>query len=253
MLKHLTRSINLRDFGGIATDERGVVRRGVLFRSAALSLLPPAQIEAIRNLKIRSIVDLRFDGERALHPTPWEDIGCKSYVCREFDPTSAGDLSALLGDETLTASSSHSMMMRVYKTLPFEHADILRRLFHLIAAKEGPYLIHCTAGKDRTGMAASLILSALGVPYETILTDYLATVEFDILASPAFRRDEPFSAARLEALRPIFSVSRDYLDAMFGAIAARDGSVHGFLQKTLGLEDATLQMLRSRLVEQRAV
>jgi protein-tyrosine phosphatase len=248
-LKQLARSLNLRDLGGLSTKAGRSVRRGFLYRSGALAQLSAAQIAAIRVLEIRSVVDLRSNGERAIHPTPWEDIGCRHYFHRDHHPSGGGDLNEILSDESLTAPAAHALMIRVYERLAFEHIEVLRRLFQTVATGEGPFLFHCTAGKDRTGVAAALILSALEVPREAILADYLASAEFDILSSPAFIRDEPLSPERLEALRPIYTADGDYLDAMFDAIAARDGSVERFFSRALELDASVLDDLRARLLE----
>lgn len=93
-------------------------------------------------------------------------------------------------------------------------------------------------------MSAALVLSALGAERDDIFNDYLASLNFDVLASPAFR-DLP--AERREALRPIFSVHRDYLEAMFNVIEDRDGSVEGFLRGRLALTADDLTKLRETL------
>lgn len=247
-LKQLARSINLRDLGGVPAHGGAEVKRGVVYRSATLSGLSAEQLTAIRALGIRSVIDFRYNRERAVHPTPWQDMGCKHYWFRDYDPSGGGDLKSLLSDETLTAEKSRTLMIRVYEELPFGHIEALRRLFQTVVAGEGALLFHCTAGKDRTGMAAALILSALDAPREAILADYLATVEFEILASPGFRRKQAFPPEHLEKIRPIFAADGDYLDAMFSAIVKRAGSVRDFLYRTLELTDADLDALRKRLL-----
>jgi protein-tyrosine phosphatase len=94
-------------------------------------------------------------------------------------------------------------------------------------------------------MSAALLLSALGAERETVADDYLATLNFDILASPAFRAARP---ERRDALAPIYGVSRDYLDAMFTSIEARDGSLEAFLRRALELQPDDLEAMREALL-----
>lgn len=244
-LEHLARSINLRDLGGIAAGDGRSVRRGALYRSAALGELSPGERDALAALGLRAIIDLRYNRERAAHPTPHAELGCQAYWALDYEPERSGDLSDLLADGRLTREAAREMMIQVYRDLPYRHVDALQQLFRTAAGGEGPILFHCTSGKDRTGMSAALLLSALGAPREAIESDYLASLNFDILASPAFRSAPP---DRREALAPIYRVERDYLAAMFGAIEARDGSVEGFLRGALELEPAELQALRERLL-----
>lgn len=243
--EQLARSLNLRGLGGIAVDGGRTVRRGALYRSAALGELTDDERMALAALRLRSIIDLRNNREREAHPTPWRELGCQAYWTRDHQPQGAGDLSDLLVDDRLTAESARDLMLGVYQTLPYRNLEALRQLFLKAGQGEGPILFHCTSGKDRTGMSAALVLSALGAPREAVAEDYLATLNFEILASPAFRAAPP---ERRAALAPIYGVSREYLDVMFAAIEARDGSLDGFLHRTLELEPADLENLRGALL-----
>jgi protein-tyrosine phosphatase len=243
-LDELARSINLRDVGGAPVGDGREVRRGVMFRSAALSELTPAERAVLAGLGLRSIVDLRYNSERAEHPTPWEDFGCSNYWAHDYEPAGGG-LSDLFAEGALTRDGAREMMLRAYQHIPFSHTEGLQRLFRALAGGEGPVLFHCTSGKDRTGVSAALVLSAIGVPREAIVADYVASLNFDILASAAFR-DCP--ADRLEALEPLYSVHPDYLDAMFGAIEREEGSVEAFLDRAVGLQPSEKAALRQNLV-----
>ena len=249
MIEQLPRLFNLRDFGGVRCLDGREVRRETLYRSASLSELAPEHIAAVRTLNIRSVIDLRYNSERETHPTPWQEMGCSAYWCRDYEPVGGrGGLNDLLTSEILTTVAARDLMLRVYPELAYGNVDSIKRLFHSILTDEGPFLVHCTSGKDRTGIAAALVLSALDVPHELILADYLATRRFDILASPAFRREEPFSPQRIEIIRPIFSVDSDYLDCVFRRIVARDGSLEGFFRNTLDLSASDLDAFRERLL-----
>ncbi len=242
----LARSINLRDIGGHPAANQRRVKRGLLYRSAALGKLTTDQAASVAELRLRAIVDLRHNAERAANPTPWEDLGRPNYWAVDHDVSRRGGLDDLLADTALTAEAARQLMVGVYQEMPYQQIEGLRLLFLTAARGEGPVLFHCTSGKDRTGVAAALILSVLGVPGEEIITDYLATLNFDILASPAYRHSPP---DRLEALRPIYTVRPEYLDAMFDAIEARDGSVENFLCGTVKIPPVELGNLRDFLTE----
>jgi protein-tyrosine phosphatase len=244
-LDDLARSINLRELGGIAGEGGRPVRPGALYRSAALGELTAGERASLAALGVRAIVDLRYNSERAAHPTPWEDLGCASYWALDYEPQRSGDLSSLLDDSALTRETANALMVGVYRDLPFRHVEALQQLFRTAAGGGGPILFHCTSGKDRTGMSAALLLSALGAGREAILEDYLASLNFDILASPAFRALAP---ERQAALAPIYGVHADYLAAMFEAIEAREGSVDAFLGGPIGLHDSEIDGLRERLL-----
>jgi protein-tyrosine phosphatase len=248
-MDQLARHFNFRDLGGLKSVNGREVRRRTLYRSASLSELAPEHIAAVRKLNIRSVIDLRYNSERETHPTPWQEMGCSAYWCRDYEPAGGrGGLNDLLASESLTNAAARDLMLRVYIEMTYGNVDSLKRLFRTIRTDEGPFLIHCTSGKDRTGIAAALVLSALEVPRDAILADYLATSQFDILASAAFRRDEPFPPERIEIVRPLFSVDSAYLDHMFDGIIARDGSLESFFRKTLDLSGSDLSALRERLL-----
>jgi len=248
-MDQLARHFNFRDLGGLKSVNGREVRRRTLYRSASLSELAPEHIAAVRSLNIRSVIDLRHNSERETHPTPWQEMGCSAYWCRDYEPAGGGGgLNDLLASESLTAAAARDLMLRAQIELTYSSVDSLKRLFHAIRTDEGPFLFHCTSGKDRTGIAAALVLSALEVPRDVILADYLATSRFDILASAAYRRAEPFPPERMEIIRPIFSVDSAYLDHMFDGIIARDGSLEGFFRKTLDLSVSDLDALRERLL-----
>jgi protein-tyrosine phosphatase len=245
----LARAVNFRDLGGRRNKDGREVRPGTLYRSAALWDLSSAQRQAVRALGVKSIVDFRFNAERDIHPTPWQELGCTQYWCRDYQPpNSGGGLDGILDDPEMTEAAAHDLMVRAYRHLPYHVVEGLHTLFDTVATGDGAFLFHCTSGKDRTGIAAALLLSVLGVPEEDILEDYLASIEFDILMSPAFKRDRPIPADRLQALKPIYSVHRDYLAATFQTLAEQDGSVEDFLEKKIGLDPKTFDAIRARLL-----
>lgn len=244
----LVRTANLRDFGGSTTQEGRSVRRGQLYRSASLHELSPGHLDGVRALGIGTIVDLRYNAEREVHATPWQALGCGTYWFRDHVPASAGGLDQLLDSGEVTAGWAREMMTDTYRTMPYMILEGIRAFFEAAADGEGAVLVHCTSGKDRTGITSALMLSVLGVPREAIVADYLATRRFDILASAAYRREGGFPMERIEALRPIFSVEPAYIETTLDWLAERHGSVEQFLRSEAGVRTGTIGDARERLL-----
>jgi protein-tyrosine phosphatase len=249
MLDELIHAVNLRDLGGVRTADGKTVRRGLVYRSAALTDLDGGRLEAVRALGIRTIIDLRRTAERAAFPTPWEAIGCTDYWCRDYEHTMADHGDSRMRSPDFTAEESRARMVRLYADLPYDHAESYARLFRAIADGEGPVLFHCAVGKDRTGVAAALILMAAGAPRAAILEDYVATGRFDLKGSPHVRGAPPMSEQRAAAFAPLLGVDGAYLDAMYDALETRSGTIDAYLRDTLGLGDAERAALRAQLIE----
>lgn len=248
MLDELIQSTNLRDLGGVRTADGGTVRCGRVFRSAALTDLAGPTLDAVRALGIRTIVDLRRNTERDAYPTPWKAMGCADYWCRDYDYSDA-DHWARMRSPGFTAQECRASMISLYVELPYDQSEAYGRLFRAIAEGAGPVLFHCAVGKDRTGVAAALILAAAGVAYAEIVADYVATERFDLLASPHARGWPARSEEKVAAIAPLLGADTDYLDAMFEAIEQRSGTIEAYLHDALGLDEGERRALRQQLVE----
>ncbi|MET0369868.1 MAG: tyrosine-protein phosphatase, partial [Sphingobium sp.] len=167
----LTGGFNLRDFGGYATADGRMVRRGMLFRSGTMSLLTEADCAHLRGLGIRSICDFRRPSERRHEPTRWHGADV-DYYARDYSGSS-GVLAEMIKDGTATAHDMRTAMIHLYRTIHVDHAEAYHAMFARLAEGKAPMLINCSAGKDRTGTGAALILALLGVPRDTIVEDYL--------------------------------------------------------------------------------
>ena len=244
---------NLRDLGGMPSAHAMCVRRGHIYRSAMLDAGDAALVERLRGLGLASIVDLRADGERRRFPTPWKAIGCTDYWCREH-VSGAGNLEQLLAEPSARrAAAIRDEMIALYRTMPVVQESSYRVLFRKLAEARTPMLFHCAAGKDRTGVAAALILSALDVPGEVILQDYLETNAFDLRGSVWARTAcSPHSAlanAPDDVLEPLFAADSVYLEAMFEELNKRFGSTEGYLRSLLRIDEAYLTNIRNNLLE----
>ena len=238
---------NLRDLGGWPTKDGGTVKRGQVFRSAALHALTERDIAALRALGVRHIVDFRGDGERERWPTKLTD-GVSIHALT-IQPTIGASLRDLVEDPNSTAEDVVRVMRAAYGSYVTDWAHRYRTMFDLLLQEEpdggkpAGLLFHCTAGKDRTGVAAMLLLSALGVEEEVIHHDYLAT-------NRLWRRDAEVSAGLPPAVADtLLSVQPAFLEAAYEAIHSGWGSIDAYLHRQLGLDDGRLAVLRARLVE----
>ncbi len=233
---------NLRDLGGWPTREGGTVKRGQVFRSAALHALTERDIAALRGLGVRHIVDFRGDGERERWPTKLtEGVAIHELT---IQPTIGASLRDLVQDPNSTADDVVRVMRAAYGSYVTDWAYRYRAMFDLLLHEEpAPLLFHCTAGKDRTGVAAMLLLAALGVEEEVIHHDYLAT-------NRLWRRDAEVSAGLPPVVADtLLSVQPAFLEAAYEAIHSGWGSIDAYLHQQLGLDDARMAVLRARLVE----
>ncbi|WP_242127523.1 tyrosine-protein phosphatase [Sphingobium sp. Sx8-8] len=242
-------AFNLRDFGGHATVDGRRVKRGMLYRSGTMSLLTEDDADHLRSLGIRAICDFRRGNERTAEPTLWHGTEV-DYFCRDY-----GESSGLLGEvlkQGGSAEETRQLMVELYRAIPVDHAESYRAMFGRIADGRVPLLINCSAGKDRTGVGAALVLAALGVPRQTIVEDYLATndhADWDWLLA---RRDTLMSRARLtrpDVLEPLLRAEAEYLDALFATLDEVHGGLEAYLNDRLGVDAAALDAVREALLD----
>lgn len=233
---------NLRDLGGWPTRDGRRVRHGQVFRSAALHGVTTSDIAALKALGVRHVVDFRGDGERARWPTKMTE----GVTIHELTiaPTIGASLTDLVADPKSTGDDVVRVMRQAYGSYIDDWHHRYAALFDLLLHETpAPVLFHCTAGKDRTGVAAMLILAALGVDEAVIEQDYLAT-------NTMWRRDAEVAAGLPKHVADtLLTVQPAFLAAAMEAIQARHGSVDAYLRDKIGLDDARRTALRARLVE----
>jgi len=247
---------NMRDIGGAASRLGGRVRHGRVYRSAQPAGAAPDALARAVALDFRLIADLRHPAEQTLSPSPWPESWADRVV--RHGVAEAGGMApheALMALGPRDIDEIDAFYIDIYETLPFDAA--YRRVFGqtLTALPElpGPLLIHCTAGKDRTGMLVAIILEVLGVPREEIMADYLKSG-----TANAFGEGDP---AALERVRKMFgfdvapavldrmiSVQPTYLPKFFDAVDARAGGMEPWLD-SLGVTAERRDALRRALLE----
>ncbi|MGE0740562.1 MAG: tyrosine-protein phosphatase [Hyphomonadaceae bacterium] len=253
-LVNFERVLNFRDFGGYDTADGGKLVRGVLFRSASFHDATEADVARLEAMDVRFLVDLRRPEERSFEPNKWPGDRTRVYV---NDLGVAGvelppHLVALLQSD-LSPASVKEYMLALYREIPFDP-----RLIHLYQSwfrelgEGGAGVIHCAAGKDRTGIGCALTLLALGVDEETVFADYEFTnqaVDLETRMPRIQARMEERLGRKLNAasLRPMLGVDVDYLHEAFASIKAQHASIDAYIEDVLGVGAQQRAVLRGKL------
>lgn len=241
---------NFRELGGYPVRDGRRVRHGVFWRAGApAGLTSERDRRLFESLGIRSIFDFRSAAERRYKPDP-AFPGVKLYEISairdengtevNFDPREL----AAQGDDAVREYLKQGIAA-IYRQLPFANSAY-RQLFSCFLAEETPVLFHCTAGKDRTGMAAALILLALGADREIVRQDYLLTNRWRAATIQAAQANQP---DRADLLGRLMSVQIEDLDIALNAIDQAYPTLEEYFQAELGLDAAALQTLRSMYLE----
>lgn len=238
---------NFRDVGGYRTGDGHVVKSGVLYRSGTLGRLTPAGQARFASLRTAAIVDLRTTEERSRDTdTAWLRAR-PGYWARDYT-MSQGDLAKVFGDPKLSADGVRAMMTQAYRTMAKEQAPSYRVLFARLLDAKGPVVLNCTAGKDRTGIGTALVLTALGVPYETVRQDFLlSNAGIDPVALQG-ALSGPLTALPPDVVAPLLGVEGPYLDAAFDQFRRDYGSAEGFMNRELGIGPREIARLRRRML-----
>lgn len=247
---------NLRDFGGYETLDGRRVREGMLFRAGTLSKLDASDHAVVARLGIRLICDLRHDTERAREPSHWcePQVPVRTWPYRSL----TGALLNRLAAPDATEDEAVAGMEAFYAALPGVLSIAIRDIFAALAQGEAPLLIHCAAGKDRTGVVAGLLLAALGVPRAVVLADYArsatlvnyeAILNADPESSLGLARDGISMTSLPRGIRARLLASDErYLAATFTNAEARAGTVEGYLVHVLGVAPESITGLRAALL-----
>ena len=240
---------NFRDLGGYRTGDGHVIRRGRFYRSASMANLTPQGMAQLQRLHLGSIIDLRSTEERRTDSNNWLALSGQGYWARDYG-IGAMNFASVMGDPgMLTVEAVHRFMAEGYRGVPRSMAPSYRELFVRLVAGKGATAVNCTAGKDRTGVATALVLTALGVPYQTVREDFLLS---NRAGRPSLGHGSGGFAA-LAALPPqvqaaLGGVDGSYLDAAFDQIRKDYGSVDAYLQTELGVGPRQIAALRRNLL-----
>src|SRR6516164_5857263 len=231
---------NFRDLGGYGTRDGRSLRWRQIFRSNHLGKLTPSDVEIVRGLGVRSAFDFRGIEERRGVDCVVAEIAVHSLP---IEPTVVAALRARLQARALSSADALEIMRESYRGYVRLNTHSFRELFARMIEGTEPLVIHCTAGKDRTGFACALVLHALGVPEKVISEDYLLTNSY-------YRRD-PNSAPDLplDVRQAIGSVESSFLAAGFDAVNAQYGDLESFFRDGLGLGTPERNELKGRYLQ----
>jgi protein-tyrosine phosphatase len=232
---------NFRDLGGYPGLEGRPVRWRQLFRSDHLAGLTEADKSLLAGLGLAKAFDFRGLAERAAVSYELPGVAQHSLA---IEPTVVQRLQDLVSSgQALTPERTAELMAELYRALVNDQSHRFAELFEQLLQAEGPVVFHCTAGKDRTGFAAALILLALGVPRDLVQQDYLLTNR--VFKHPPAAQ----SVLPDDVLAVLWRVQPGFLDAALHAVDTDHGGVERYLSQRLGLSPAARQRLAQRYLE----
>ncbi|WP_329573931.1 tyrosine-protein phosphatase [Streptomyces sp. NBC_01361] len=253
---------NLRDLGGIPLPGGRTVRPGLALRSGQLDRLDPATDPAFAALGIHTIVDFRTNGERASYPDHVPDgvhVLVADALADKIAQTGAAPVAAqlkhvlsdpALADEKLGGGRAESLFADTYRALvstKSARAAYRTLLTELADPDAGPLLFHCTAGKDRTGWAATVVLTLLGADQAALETEYLSVNSAVREAFAPLVEGFTAQGGDPEIALALIGVRASYLHAAQDEVAAQYGDFETYVREGLEVPDEAVERIRKRL------
>lgn len=243
---------NFRDLGGIRVGDRRLAH-GRVYRSEGLHALSDDDVRALGDLGIRLVCDLRTGGERTREVTRWPADATPALLHAGDAGVEQADV-RVLGDELWrdllrddTGEHARDYMLALYRRMPDAYPEVLAQLIERIADGELPVVVHCTAGKDRTGFIISLLLLALGADRDQVEAEYLRSDEFFGTERLHELLSERTGVTPSDAAVDAFRTRAHLLDAALQEIVDQHGSIDAYLARA-GLTDARREALRAALL-----
>ncbi|WP_049630656.1 tyrosine-protein phosphatase [Cellvibrio sp. pealriver] len=251
---------NFRDLGGYRTNDGRMVQWGKIYRSGTMVDLTPHDFDYLGKLNISVMCDFRSREELQHEPTAWKsfapnaDFQTEDYSMRELISAEG----ALRFDQVKTAEQAQEMFKGFYRTAPYRFKQSLSNMFNALAENKAPLAFNCSAGKDRTGMAAALVLTALDVPRNVIEQDYALTERVANFGQREMLRrmraeaqgktaEAPHSgiAAMPAEARNVFMGSDPvFIQAMFAELEKNHGSARNFIRDELKIDDQKIAQIQ---------
>ncbi|WP_226017085.1 tyrosine-protein phosphatase [Novosphingobium sp. FKTRR1] len=244
---------NFRDYGGYRARS-GALRTGKLWRSGHHAEATAQDLDAVHELGIGTVIDLRGDSERAAHPCQRHGAFEGEVLFHPGETASSGGRAfhEEAAERISSVDDARAIMVRLYQGMAYRPvlAGTYRLYLKALAERDQPSLLHCLAGKDRTGVGAALVHSLLGVHHDDIMEDYLLTntagnAEARIAALRAGMTGVGLSDG---AMRVLTGVEAEYLDAAFAALRDSHGTVEAYAADVLGAGPDVVAALEQQLV-----
>lgn len=237
---------NFRDLGGYPAASGRHTRWRRLFRADSLDDLTAADLMLIDKLRLRGVVDFRVEQERQLKPDRLPEGSSVRTLELGFLPPETLEMLACVRSGSITTNELERRMIAQYRLFVSNHiSEYQQALLFASHSANYPLLIHCTSGKDRTGLASAVLLLAVGVPREVVLGDYELTNHFQRDVSHLFGPN-----TTPDLISVLLSAQTHYLEAALDEMDCRFGSFDGYLAKGLGIDDATRVRLFGLLTEE---
>ena len=232
---------NFRDVGGYLTTNGQRVRRGQVFRSDHLAGLSDADVALLQAMGVGHSLDFR--GVAEYTATPY-DIPGVQRVALTIEPTVIARMQALVAQGIVpTTEETVELMRETYRDFVNHNANTFGRFLKHLLEQPTPQVFHCTAGKDRTGFAAALLMSALGVDRATIEHDYLLTNQL-------YKRDTRLEGqGHPHVMKVLWQVQPEFLHAAFEAVDTQHGGMREYLHGAIGMSPQEMAELQRLLLE----
>lgn len=243
---------NFRDFGGYRTADGRQVKWGFLFRSGQLSSLSDQDLDLLASLDLDLVCDFRRLEEQGSEPSRLPGERTPRIASLPIIPGSNSRFFEEAEAQPEGPGAMFDFMTEINRDFAEGNTDTYARMFSEILSQDNArFLVHCAAGKDRTGFAAAIILLALGVPRDVVMHDYMLTSRY---FNPDRELDRLRSKYQLEhmdarAIRPMLEVHEDYLERALAVIEQNYDSVEHYLEEALAVGPAELKELRSRYLD----
>ncbi|MGM5630388.1 tyrosine-protein phosphatase [Apibacter raozihei] len=226
---------NFRDLGGYKTRDGKYVKWGAVFRSGKCNILTSNDLSYLSTIPLKTIIDFRSESERTFEPDR-VPTSVKTQIQLPIEP---GNLSSINISDVLAngdVASSKQFLVDANKILVLNFQNEYKTFFaHLMNQDSKPIMFHCTAGKDRAGLAAALFLSSLGVDRETVIQDYLLTNTLTGVTMESMKAKYGDNATA-ECMYYLYSVQKEYIEAAFSTIEKEYGSVENYLTQQLNVD-----------------
>lgn len=261
---YLKGTTNTRDIGGYLTNDMTMLRYGQIIRSDKLSRLTAKDFQKLEDLGLKTVIDLRTDKEFNESPTIWKGDNPPQFFHFPVGDSKNEWFSnqrKMMKRNRFTKEQSLEHMVEGYRMIADEGTESFHKLMEVVLDESNwPVLIHCNAGKDRSGVGVALILEALGVDRETIMDEYLLTNEISRIEDKAvFLSKESKNSSRgsrfskgtpPSAWLPIVGVDAKMLEAFYASVDEKYGSMDAYLT-ALGVDqEARLALAASLTTEQ---
>lgn len=242
--------VNFRDLGGLVNENGKTVVWGKVFRSDNISGLTETDLAVLTELGVGVDIDFRQAYEIAQDPDALPNDGSIEYVNLPMGDTSQGGgmakfmqaLQEVKGD----SQKMEQIILGFYSQIPLAFANEYKEYFRILDEEEGGVLYHCSAGKDRTGIASALLLYTLGVNREDIKREYALSNYYRFEANQHAAEKMAQYGITPEVAPILMGVKPEYMDAIFAAIEKEYGSVDAYLETALGVDSEMKARLKAK-------